>query len=180
MGLAVGLLLGAIPDGDCRASVERILDSWTNRAAARAVLPPDGECLARLGDVAGDGTEGYQRRSRAVSLLATVKSPASVAALRKIAEDPDPAWRCRALQALAEIGSEEVVPILVARLEDRAVCMTVTASHTAREQPVFVSDEAVRALETVTGLSFGSGPRRGGHRDPNPWRKWWRKKTPRN
>jgi len=172
MGLSAAPIVGTNPD--CRDAVEEALGGWTSRAAARAALPEgDADCIEQLGRIA-TGNGDYLSRSRAIALLATFRSPESVSALERVVEHPDPAWRCRAIQALAEIGSDAVLPILVGRLEDRSVCLKITSTDPAREHGVFVADEAIRALETVTGLSFEPQPRPGQHRDPSPWRKWWR------
>ena len=81
-----------------------------------------------------------------------------------------PIYRCLAVQALAEISTEETLPVLVKKLDDASACMKAVATDPASEHDVLVYDEAVRALEHVTGLSFkGKGTK--------AWKAWWHRRT---
>jgi HEAT repeat protein len=112
--------------------------------------------------------------SRAIGLLGTFKSAESVNGLAQITEAKKPLYRCLAIQSLAEIASKETLPVLIKKLDDRAVCMKTTSTDPARDNSVFVSDEAVRALETITGQAFGNVDSLG-HRPSKPWKEWWTK-----
>lgn len=160
-----------------QAQIESILDSWQSRTVAReAVLKAgsESEVLSALGTIAGSGKQPFGRRSHAIALLATFKNSQSVKLLARVAKTGKPPHRCGAIQALAEIASKATLPVLVSKLDDHSVCMQIQSTDPARTSDVYVSDEAVRALEHVTGQSFGqeSSP---GHRATQPWKDWWAK-----
>ncbi|MEW5979728.1 MAG: HEAT repeat domain-containing protein [Acidobacteriota bacterium] len=162
---------------DARAQIQAVLDSWQDRATAReAILKLGPSGFAAVQSIAKAGAENHSRRSRAIALLATFKSRESIQALEQITGDKAPLYRCLAIQALTEIGSEEPLPILVRKLDDRSVCMKTTSTDPAEEHDVLVSDEAVRGLEKITGLSFERGKSNVKHRATRSWKDWWRKR----
>jgi len=134
------------------------------------------EGIAGLELIAREGEQSYLRRSRAVALLATIDSPSVINTLILITNDKDPVYRCFAIQALAEVKSTERTSVLIKKLDDRSVCMQMNATDPARTWPVYVADEAVRALESQTGLSFGKTSD-GEHRLTKPWKDWWQQKA---
>ena len=94
--------------------VEAMLDAWRDRASARQTLlqiGPEGEAAVRSVALASDET--HLRRSRAILLLATIKTSKSIETLARIADEGQPIYRCLAVQALAEISTEETLPVLV-------------------------------------------------------------------
>lgn len=170
--------LVATPQGCNRerhSGVLRVLDSWSSRKDARAALlslGPSG--LDALQAVAKSEQESHLRRSRAITLLATFQTASSIQTLGDITWDKKPIYRCLALQALAELRSKEVLPILMTKLADQSTCMTILRTDPPREHEVFVSDEAVRALELVTGVTLEEGLEER-HRATQPWYEWWSK-----
>lgn len=153
------------------------LDSWTSRDTARvAVLKITSHPVPLLADFAESKNEPDIRRSRSISLLATFKLPESQRALVQLADDPTPKFRCLALQSLTELDSQVALPVLVRKLDDKAVCMKLTITDSARGRDVYVSDEAVRLLEMTTGKTFNKDPK-AVHRATNPWKEWWAKRV---
>ena len=68
--------------------VEAMLDTWRDRASARQTLlqiGPEGEAAVRSVALASDET--HLRRSRAISLLATIKTSKSIETLTRIADE---------------------------------------------------------------------------------------------
>ncbi len=120
--------------------------------------------------VATAADQPHLRRARAISLLATMRDPQSVRTLATIADHAKPTYRCLAIQALAEVGTEETLPWLVRKLDDNSSCMKTITTDPVREHDVLVSDEAVRALEHVTGaLPEGKGA--------EAWKRWWLRRS---
>ena len=108
-------------------------------------------------------------------LLATFDNRESAGALSTIANGRILSFRCTALQSLASLSERWALPVLVGKLDDKSVCMQIVVTDPAREYDVYVSDEAVRLLENVTGLKFEK-PSDGlyvNHRATRPWKKWW-------
>lgn len=160
-----------------RTQIESLLDSWEKRTTAREAalkVGSESEVVRVLGAIAESRNQAFGRRSHAIALLATFKSGLSVKALARVANTANPTYRCGAIQALAEIASKATLPVLVSKLDDHSVCMQIQSTDPARTSNVHVSDEAVRALEGVTGHTFGHGSSNG-HRETEPWKEWWEK-----
>ena len=157
------------------SQVEAALDSWSGRESTRhAILRTVDDPVPLLATIAQSSRESDVRRSHAIALLATFKVALSQDALVKLADDNLPKNRCLALQSLVELNSDSALPVLIRKLEDQAVCMKVTATDPARERDVYVSDEAVRLLEKITGQSFNRDSDTG-HRTTTKWKAWWSK-----
>jgi hypothetical protein len=149
-----------------------LLDDWKDRATARQRLIQLGpEAQAALQSVAIANNEAMLRRRRAISLLATIGNSESIKTLDAISNMDPPAYRCFALQALAEIGTEETLPVFMRKLEDKTVCMYKAASH-AETEDILVCDEAIRLLEHLTGLSLAVEKDRVEKIDK--WKAWWK------
>lgn len=160
-----------------QSRVEAVLDSWSGRASSReAVLKITPDPTPALSRTATSNHESELRRLHAISLLATFKSGESEKALGQIASDHEPKFRCSAMQALAELNSNYAIPLLIRKLDDHAVCMQLSVTDPAREFDVYVSDEAVRLLELITGQSLDQEPPPGVHRATKPWKDWWAKR----
>jgi len=160
-----------------RSRVESLLDSWQNRTSAREGLLKLGEepdIIKTLGAIAGSAEEPAGRRYHAIGLLATFKGKPSVTVLGRLSETGEPVYRCAAIQALTEIASRAVLPILVSKLDDHCICMQIQSTDPDRTSDVYVSDEAVRALEHITGRTFAQQVG-AAHRAVQPWKEWWAK-----
>ena len=170
VGCAFRVVLGQPP---VRSQVETALDSWSDRTEARdAVLKVTGDPVPVLGSIAGSKDSPDTRRFHAIALLATFKTEDSEHALNRLAEDLNPKCRCAALRSLAELETRRALPVLIRKLDDQAVCMENASTDPPEGRAVYVSDEAVRLLEQITGQSFAPGWVKG-HRTTQPWRKWW-------
>lgn len=130
-----------------------------------------------LGTIATDRSETHQHRWRAMLALGQVDDISSATSLVGLLDDPKPFYRCTAIQSLSAIKSQAAVPFLVGKLTDKMTCLQLEQSHRP-SLPVFVSDEAVRALEVITGYSFETEKdlARIGHRSVQPWQTWWEKR----
>ena len=160
-----------------RSEIAAALDAWAGRAGTRdAISKISRDPLPALIYIAQSIGESEIHRSHALALLATFKDARSGRALDQIANDSNPTYRCLALQSLAELKSRGAVPTLISRLDDQGTCIRTRITDPAEERDVYVSDEAVRLLEQVTGQSFAqeSGD---GHRPTKPWKDWWSKST---
>ena len=167
----------AQPSTPIQSQVESVLDGWQGWKAARESLLKSGtesDVVGALGKIAQAGEQSYARRSHAIELLATFKSDESVKMLEGVTIGADPVFRCVAIRSLAAIGSKSTVPILINKLDDRAVCMQMQSTDPARADDVYVSDLAVGALEQVTGQTIGEKSS-SGHRATQPWKEWWAK-----
>ncbi len=167
----------AVEMGMCQTSVqaqmESVLDSGPGREKSHELVSKISDNPVPILMRIAQSTEGsYVRRTRAIFLMATFKTEESASALVEIATQGEPTFRCPALQAFAELKGKTAIPLLTGRLDDHTICMHTALTDPAREQDVYVSDEAVRLLEQVTGHSFGRvSP--DGHRATKPWKKWW-------
>jgi HEAT repeat protein len=156
-----------------RSQVESLLDEGASRSHNRDVILRISDApVPVLRSIAESDRESYLRRTRAIFLLATFKTPESEHSLHKLADHASPQFRCPALQALAELKSQDAIPMLISKLNDHSVCMQTASTDPAREYDVYVSDEAVRLLEQVTGQRFDREAI-GSHRSTGPWKKWW-------
>lgn len=158
-----------------RSTIAEALDAWSGRAATRAsILKITSDPVPMLVTIAKSKSESDIRRTHAIALLATFTGKPSERALGQIANDPNPRYRCLGLQSLAEQKASSAVPMLISKLDDHSTCMKTVSTDPAEEHYVYVSDEAVRLLEQITGQSFGqeSG---NGHRLTKPWKEWWTK-----
>ena len=156
-----------------RSQVEAALDSWSGRASTRdAILKITRDPVPALIGIAKSKRGSELRTAHAINLLATFKTQQSEHALGQIAKDGTPKFRCLALQALSELNSRHAIPVLINKLYDHAVCMTIVSTDPPKENGVYVSDEAVRLLEQITGQSFDQDST-DGHRATKPWKEWW-------
>ena len=172
LGCVCNVVMGQM---SVRSQVEAALDSWSSRENTRdAILKINHDPLSVLIAIANSKREPEVRRSHAIALLATFKEARSERALDQLADDSSPKYRCLALHSLAEQQSHSVLPVLIRKLDDQAVCMKAVSTDPAEEQEVYVSDEAVRLLEQITGQSFDQETTIG-HRATKPWKEWWAK-----
>jgi len=156
-----------------RSQIETLLDEGSSRAHNRDVILKISDApVPVLISIAESDRESYVRRTRAIFLLATFKTPESEHSLNNLADHASPQFRCPALQALVELKSQDAIPMLIGKLNDHSVCMQTVSTDPAREDDVYVSDEAVRLLEKVTGQRFDRESI-GSHRSTRPWEKWW-------
>ncbi len=162
---------------DVMARVRMLLDAATDRASLHDSVSTLGkDALAAVISIARSSNEPWLRRDWAIRLLGSFQCRESAIALTQMAEDPDPTFRCSILDAISEHPLFVSAPALVRRLDDRAICRTLVMTDPTREYNVFVSDEAVRHLEHLTGLSLETSERPpGGHRATEPWKAWWAK-----
>jgi HEAT repeats len=156
--------------------VEAVIEAWSSRSETRsAILSVTPHPVHILVDIAKSKREPDVRRIHAIALLGTFNDSSSIRALDQLTNDKDPKYRCLALESLAEAASGNAISVLITKLDDQEVCMKDVATDPAVEREVFVSDEAVRLLEQVTGYSFEPKYDRG-HRATQPWEKWWSKR----
>ncbi len=155
--------------------VEMILDATTDRARLHDSVTAMGKPGMRaLILIAMSADQTCSRRDRAIGLLGSFRCRESVTALEHLTEDEDPSVRRRALEAIAEHPLPVSAPVLVRHLSDPEVCLHLVVTDPAREYDIYVSDEAVRHLERLTGLSFdGNELAAGVHRATEPWKRWW-------
>ncbi|MGE5325462.1 MAG: hypothetical protein ACM3NO_00365 [Deltaproteobacteria bacterium] len=176
--LLVCFAIIAVGQSEMRPQVEGALDSWTSLASTRdAILKITPDPVPTLIGIAKSNPKGiskFLRGRHAIALLATFKSEPSEIGLAEIAKDGVPQFRCFALQALGGMKSRNAIAVLIGSLDDHDVCMHTVVTDPAREHDVYVSDEAVRILELVTGQSFGE-KQVNGHRATKPWKDWWAK-----
>ena len=167
------LAVSAAPQTTPRADVLAAIDHWQNRTSARdSILKIGGDPLPALVSIANSKDEPVIHRTRAIGLLATFHDARAEAGLIQLTNDGNPMFRCFGLQSLSELKSRGAVPILISKLNDRETCLTMNSSDPPHESPIYVSDEAVRLLELVTGQSFEPNFVYG-HRKTEPWKKWW-------
>jgi hypothetical protein len=160
-----------------RSQIEAALDSWSSRANTRdAILKVSQDPLPVLIAISKSRRESDVRRSHAIALLATFKSPKSGYALEQLSDESNPKYRCLALQSIVELKSRSAAAVLVRKLDDQAVCMKSVSTDPGEERQVYVSDEAVRLLEQITGQSFDKDST-GGHLATKPWKDWWAKQN---
>jgi hypothetical protein len=160
-----------------RPQIEAALDSWSSRANTRdAIMKVSQDPVRVLIAIANSRHESDARRSHAIALLATFREPLSGSGLEQLTEDSNPKYRCLALQSIVELKSRSAVPVLIRKLDDQAVCMKLVSTDPGEERQVYVSDEAVRLLEQITGQSFGEEST-GGHLATKPWKDWWAKQN---
>ncbi len=160
-----------------RSQIEAALDSWSGLDNTReAILKVSQDPLPALIAISKSRHESDNRRSHAIALLATFTAPLSGSALEQLTDDSNPKYRCLALQSIVELKSRSAVPVLIRKLDDRAVCMKSISTDPGEERQVYVSDEAVSLLEQVTGQSFDKEST-GGHSATKPWKDWWAKQN---
>src|ERR1700734_2632140 len=106
-----------------RSQIEAALDAWSSRANTRdAILKVSQDPLPVLIAIAKSRHEPDVRRSHAIALLATFTAPLSGTALEQLTDDTNPKYRCLALQSIVELKSRSALPVLIRKLDDRAVC----------------------------------------------------------
>ena len=174
----IGLLVAALSvmaQTSPRSKVAAAIDSWETRASTRAaIVKIGGDPMPALVAIIESKQDPYVRKWHAILLLPTFKSSGAELGIKEIINVGEPIFRCFALEALVELKSRDAVPILIVKLDDHDTCRQENSSDPARQSDISVSDEAVRLLEHVTGLSF-DGEQFGSHRKTEPWKKWWMK-----
>jgi len=154
------------------AKVEKALDEWSSRESARqSIVGMSVRAQSALRSIALEENQSHLRRQRAISLLGTFGDPESTGTLNIIAKSDKPIYRCFALHALAEIGTEEALSIFVNKLDDKSVCMKSVWTDPHEEEDVLVCDEAIRLLEHVTGLPLAT--KAGRNERIKVWKQWW-------
>ena len=162
--------------GQTTPQVSSALDSWSGRSETReAILKVNTNPVPDLIAIASSERQLEIRRFHSIELLATFKTPQSEKALVQLTNDPNPKCRCAALRSITELNPVSALPFLIRRLDDTAVCMKTISTDPAEAQNLYVSDEAVRLLERITGKSFG-GQSIDGHSATQPWKEWWEKR----
>ena len=167
-----------IAQTDAHSSVEQALDVWQSREVAHEKVAALGrEGVAELLKIAVDDSQHLKIRWHAVTLLPTFHrgNPEVLPALESILTKAKPStYRCFALHSLSQIG-REALPVVVEALDDNSVCMQSTVTHTGTFD-VYVSDEAVRILEKLTGRTLEEDQPvwKKPHRNADLWRVWWR------
>jgi len=160
----------------CKHAVKEALSKWQSRATTREeLLRLDCDIVENLGDIAKNTSELLPIRLRALNLLATFQGDRVFKEFCALADNETPIIRCLTMQALVELAPQKSVVILIQKLDDHAPCVRIGSSHNRINAEVFVSDEAVRLLENVTGLSFEEERFPGDHRNTKPWKEWWKK-----
>jgi hypothetical protein len=163
----------ALAQTSSRSEVAAAIDSWQSRASiSAAILKISGDPGPALVAIANSKDESTIHRTHAISLLATIKSSGAEFGLEELANVGEPVFRCLGLQSLVELKSRDAIPTLINKLRDHDTCMKLNSSDPPREYDIYVSDEAVRLLELVTGQSFEPNFIYG-HRKTEPWKKWW-------
>jgi hypothetical protein len=179
--LVIGIPVAGLVAQDPQLSqIQAAVDTGSSRTNIRdAILKITPDPVPALICIVSSKDEPEFRRRRAIALLGTFHSDQSEHALDQLTDDPEPFYRCLALQSLVELKSRIAVPVLIRKLDDPTACMTQVSTDPAEEHDVYVSDEAVRLLEDITGRSFEREPIYG-HRKTKPWKKWWakQKKSP--
>jgi HEAT repeat protein len=158
-----------------RSQVGAAIDSWSDHAGKREEITKiTRDPVTLLAAIAKSSRQPDVRRSHAIALLATFKEPSSEHVLNQLVDDRNPKYRCLALQSLTELEARGAVPALVRKLNDQAVCMKTVSTDPAQDHDVYVSDEAGRLLEQLSGQSFEQKSANG-HRGTKPWKEWWAK-----
>jgi hypothetical protein len=160
-----------------QSQVEPVLDSWKGWKAARESLLKIGaesDLIKTLGAISRSKQQSYIRRSRTIELLATFKNDEAVKMLESVTIGADPIYRCAAIRSLTSIASKSTIPVLINKVDDHAVCMQILSTDPARATDVWVSDQAISALEQITGNIFRDKPSNA-HRPSRPWKEWWTK-----
>jgi HEAT repeat protein len=164
--------------GQSKSDVESILDHWETRKKAHSDLDNLGEAGHQLlAAVATDVRQPYPRRWHAIQLLGTYKDPVVSHALIQLLDDDKLIYRTYAIYGLMELKDRDAIPALIHKLDDHSVCLQETETDPVRTIDIYCSDEAVRALEEITGLSFEKEKDLWiiGHRATKPWKDWWAK-----
>jgi Tol biopolymer transport system component len=163
-----------------RGQIEAVLDKSTNRILLNEVVDNLGEEGKQiLVQIAGDLKQSPKRRGQAISLLGEHRSEAGKKLLLGMLSDYP--TLCGAIHPLQEYRDPNLVPQFISLLDDRRSCgnmIEFSIGGDAREKKttVFVSDEAVDALERVTGkrLEKENDLFLIGHRATQPWKEWWK------
>jgi hypothetical protein len=170
----LALVIGIPAQTTSRSDIGSAIDSWQSLASTRdSILKIGRDPLPALASIANSKDESVIRRTHAIELLATFHDTRAEAGLTQVTNDRDPTFRCLGLQSLVELKSRDAIPTLINKLGDHDTCMKMNSTDPPRRYNVYVSDEAVRLLELVTGQSFDPTFVYG-HRKTEPWKKWWR------
>jgi hypothetical protein len=154
------------------------LDKVTNRILLGEVIEGYGDEGDRiLVEIAGDATQPPERRSKAVWMLGEHRSPAGEELLKGMLNDPKTI--CEATSTLQFYRDPELIPRFVNMLDDHSSCGNEVRVDIGGDKPeekteVYLSDEAVDALETITG-NYAEKDRDlfvVGHRSTHVWKVW--------
>jgi len=163
-----------------QSQIRDALDKTTNRVLLREVIDDYGEEAKQiLVQIAGDGNQTPRRRGQAIQLLGEHRSEAGEKLLLAMLDDPETV--CSALNPLQEYRDPELIPRLIAMLDDHRSCgevvrFSIGSSEKQQKTGFDLPDEAVGALEHLTGKRFERERDLFiiGHRSIQPWKDWWR------
>jgi WD40 repeat protein len=160
--------------------IETVLDKSTNRVLLREVTNDFGEEGNRiLVQIASDQSQPAKRRSAAIGLLGEYRSDAGKKLLLQLLDEHNTI--CVAINGLQWYRTPDLVPLFMNLLDDRHSCGNMVRFNNGghekdKQTEVFVSDEAVGALERSTGIRLEQENDLFviGHRATQPWKDWWK------
>jgi WD40 repeat protein len=168
-------------EDNATGQIQNVLDNSTNRILLGDVIGNYGEEGKRiLVQIAGDSAQPPGRRGQAIQMLGEYRSPAGEELLKQMLDDSKTI--CGAIPWLGYYRSPELVPRFIDLLDDHRSCgnlvqtiITIGVSYQEKKTEVYVSDEAVGALERITGNHFEKESDLFviGHRSTEVWKKWW-------
>jgi WD domain, G-beta repeat len=181
--LVLVLAPGISVSQECRETpsnqIQDALDRATNQILLREVVDDYGEEGKRiLVQIAGDENQSPKRRGQAIQLLGEHRSKAGEDLLFAMLDDPKTI--CGAIPPLQEYRDPELIPKLIALLDDRRSCgdlirFSIGGPDKEEKIGVYLSDEVVEALERLTGKRLEKERDMFviGHRATQPWKAWW-------
>ncbi|HEV3254715.1 MAG TPA: WD40 repeat domain-containing protein [Candidatus Acidoferrales bacterium] len=177
-------LLSSEKAQDCGSesvSINQILEMWPyHRPLMVRLLQEHGEAgITELVDVFRDHSRPTEFRRNALSILDEIRAPQTSELLLEAFTERD--LQCLAISLSGRWRDPRFVPLLVGFLDDRRICGQLerisTSSSEIKKTDVFASDEAVQALEIITGTRFEGNKDlfEIGHQATGPWVDWWEK-----
>src|SRR5271157_543626 len=163
--------------------IQDVLDKSTDRILLGDVIGGYGEEGKRiLVQIASDSAQPASRRSRAVQMLGEYRSPAGEKLLKAMLNDSKTI--CGAISALQNYRDPELIARFIDLLDDHRSCGKLIRISGERrsvdggkqeETEVYISDEAIDALEEITGdyLEKERDLFIIGHRSSQVWKTWW-------
>lgn len=118
-----------------------------------------------------DSRLGPIEKAFLVAVIGRSKGKDSFAALTVLLSDDDPYVRGLAASYFGERRHKPAMANLVGLLEDKGVYLTRTRTHPASEEPIFVRDKAIEALEAITRKKLE--PEAAGDERAKAWQQWW-------
>jgi hypothetical protein len=163
-----------------QSQIQDALDRTTNRILLREVVDDYGEPAKRiLVQIAGDENQTPKRRAQAIQLLGEHRSEAGEKLLLVMLDEPRTV--CSVVSPLQEYRDPQLIPKLVAMLDDHRSCgeevrFNIGGHEKEEKTEVFLSDEAVGALERLTAKRFEEERSLFviGHKATQPWKDWWK------